>query len=326
MKKIFLLLLLLSSYQYHAHAQRCARPFKIVVIGSSTSAGAGPTVSDSAYVNRYRKFLVDSVNAGCTVINLAVGGATTYKMQPTGFTPPPNRSGFPADTARNITKAISLAPDGIIINYPSNDAGSAFTVQEQKDNFLRVMAKADSAHIPVWITTTQPRNFTDTARLNNLVRMRDWLNTTYGPDHNIDFWTGLADSVGKIIPAYNSGDGVHLNNAAHRILNDRVKQRKIHTAICSKLLSVGESQQNEAVRYFPNPVADVLQVQLPYTAAYIYCNVYDITGRRVSTGTTLSGNLRQCTVSGFRQLAPGSYYVEVITDKQRTGSVISKTL
>lgn len=324
MKKIFLLLLLVSSYQQQTYAQRCARPFKIVVIGSSTSAGAGPTVSDSAYVNRYRKFLVDSVNAGCTVVNLAVGGATTYKMQPTGFIPPSNRSGYPVDTAKNITKAISLAPDGIIINYPSNDASSSFTFQEQKDNFLRVMAKADSANIPVWITTTQPRNFTDTARLNNLVRMRDWLNTTYGPDHNIDFWTGLADSAGKIIPAYNSGDGVHLNNAAHRILNDRVKQRRIHTAICSKLLSVGAPQQNGTIQYFPNPVTDVLQVQLPYTAAYIYCNVYDVTGRRVSTARFNSGNLQACTLSGFRDLAPGSYYVEVLTDKQRTGAVVSK--
>jgi lysophospholipase L1-like esterase len=325
MKKIVLLILLLSSFQYHARAQRCSRPFKIVVIGSSTSAGAGPTVSDSAYVNRYRKFLVDSVNAGCTVVNIAVGGATTYKMQPNGYTPPSNRSGFPVDTAKNITKAISLAPDGIIINFPSNDAGSSFTFQEQKDNFIRVMAKADSAGIPVWITTTQPRNFTDTARQNNLIRMRDWLNTTYGPDYNIDFWTGMADAVGNILPAYNSGDGVHMNNAAHRILNDRVKQRKIHTAICSKLLSVPQTTQVTDARFFPNPVTDQLQINLAYTADYIRCNVYDVTGRKMQTTISAPGGRQQYTVSGFGQLAPGSYYVEVLTDKQRTGSMISKT-
>ena len=96
---------------------------------------------------------------GCTVENIAIGGATTYKMQPDWYTPPANRSGFPVDKTRNIDKAISLNPDGIIINYPSNDAANNFTLQEQKDNFLRVKAKADSAGIPIWVTTTQPRNF-----------------------------------------------------------------------------------------------------------------------------------------------------------------------
>lgn len=326
MKKILLLIFPLFCVCISVQAQRCAQPFKIVVLGSSTSAGTGPTSSDSAYVNRYRKFLIDSVNAGCTVVNLAIGGATTYKMQPSGYVPPSNRSSFPVDTARNITKAISLAPDAMLINYPSNDASSSFTFQEQKDNFLRVMALADSARIPVWITTTQPRNFSDTARLNSLMRMRDWINTTYGPDRNIDFWTGIAKANGTIDSIYNSGDGVHLNNAGHRILNNRVKARGIHTYLCSKILTVNILPEMQRPILFPNPVSSELQVRFPSDIpGDIRCDVYDMTGRKMNTAlkTVLPG--KDYRITGFNTLPAGVYYIAIYADNRHSGALVTKT-
>jgi hypothetical protein len=46
----------------------------------------------------------------------------------------------------------------IIINLPTNDAASAFTVQESQDNLNRVVALADAANVPVFVATTQPRD------------------------------------------------------------------------------------------------------------------------------------------------------------------------
>lgn len=58
----------------------------IVVLGSSTAAGTGTTNPDSAWVNRFRNYFV-AQDSSFRVINLAVGGYTTYHIMPTGFVP-----------------------------------------------------------------------------------------------------------------------------------------------------------------------------------------------------------------------------------------------
>src|SRR5690606_27291379 len=148
-----------------------------------------------------------------------------------------------------------LAPDGIIINYPSNDAANNFTLQEQKDNFLRVKAKADSAGIPVWITTTQPRNF-GTTQKQLQTDMRDWINTTFG-QYALDFWTTIAQANGDIDPLYNSGDNVHLNDAGHAILFQRVKDAGIHIQLCDTPLAVQEQELDKGtISVYPNPATN----------------------------------------------------------------------
>ncbi len=54
---------------------------KIVVLVSSTAAGTGPKDSKNAWVNRYRRKVIRS-NGYNEVINLAVGGYTTYQLLP----------------------------------------------------------------------------------------------------------------------------------------------------------------------------------------------------------------------------------------------------
>ncbi|HTN09029.1 SGNH/GDSL hydrolase family protein [Agriterribacter sp.] len=214
-------------------AQTCSNSFHIVVLGSSTAAGAGASPKSNSYVNLFTQYLINSVNSGSTVTNLAIGGATTYKMQPGWYSPP---TAYPVDPERNIDAALALSPDGILLNYPSNDADRDIPIAEQKSNFLRVVDKADSANVPVWITSTQPRNITEEGRAN-LILMRDWLQTTFTSKY-IDFWTGIANADGTIVAAYNSGDGVHLNNAGHAILFERVKNSGMVTEICNIVLPV----------------------------------------------------------------------------------------
>jgi lysophospholipase L1-like esterase len=195
---------------------------KIVVLGSSTAAGHGPSSADSAWVNRYRTY-VKKRNPKMDVVNLAVGGYTTYHILPDGSKTPKDR---PKPSAgHNITAALSYFPNAIIINLPSNDCARKYTVEEQINNYKIVMAKADSANVPVWITTTQPCNYTEDIR-KCLITMRDSTYAIWG-NRTIDFWRGIAGKGGLVIEKYNSGDGVHLNDAAHRILFIRVVDRKI---------------------------------------------------------------------------------------------------
>ena len=109
-----------------------SQAFHIVVLGSSTAAGAGPSVPDSTWVNRYRKF-IQEINPANQVTNLAQGGTNTYQIMPTWFVPPPGRP--TSNPARNITQAILLGADAVIINMPSNDAAGGIGTNEQLFNF-----------------------------------------------------------------------------------------------------------------------------------------------------------------------------------------------
>ncbi len=254
---------------------------KIVVLGSSTAAGVGPSSSDSAWVNRYRKHLYQ-LNTTSNVVNLAVGGYTTYHLMPDDFQPPGNR---PAPSVgHNITTALLLDADVIIINLPSNDAARNYSVAEQLANYDSVLAKAGEKNVPVWITTTQPRNLSSSQR-QNLMAMRDSTFSRFG-EKAIDFWNGLANEDGTIKPEFNSGDNIHLNDKAHRILEQRV----IEKDVLSKLLDaafIDSRSENFPVDFklqqnFPNPFNSqtTITVLVP-SQENISLSVYDIWGRRV---------------------------------------------
>ncbi|MGH1335552.1 MAG: GDSL-type esterase/lipase family protein [Aureispira sp.] len=208
-------------------------PIHVVIIGSSTAAGTGPSTSDSTWVNRYRAYL-QSINSQSQVTNLARGGTTTYHIMPSWFTAPIGRP--TTDTNRNVTRALALQPDAIIINMPSNDVASNITLQEQLNNYSVMVATADSSSIPVWVCSTQPRNFGTAAQRGLQVAARDSIFTEYGVQ-SIDFWTGLATSTHFIEPIYDSGDGVHLNDAAHGILFSRVANKALPNLLADTALS-----------------------------------------------------------------------------------------
>ena len=190
---------------------------KVAVLGSSTAAGSGPTNTANAWVNQYRQYL-KTLNVSNDVINLAVGGYTTYQVMASDYTSPADRPS--PNTDHNITKALTYNPDVIIVNLPTNDAASNYTVAEQLSNYRAIQAQAATRNIPIYIATTQPRYGTVEQR-KNLMDVRDSINRVFG-SKAIDFWTGIANEDGTIQTQYNSGDGVHLNDAAHTVLKNRV--------------------------------------------------------------------------------------------------------
>ena len=216
----FLLVCLLAAFACRIKKIDLGRgpePVTVVVLGSSTAAGTGPREIGNAWVNRYLAY-AESLDADNQVINLAKGGYTTYHLMPRDHLSPEGRP--QPDPCRCITMALHLNPDAIVINLPSNDAAYGYSEEEQLANYDSLLALASRREIPVWITTTQPRNLTVQGRAN-LMAVRDSTHTRFG-DRAIDFWTGLAMEDGSIDPVYDSGDGVHLNDRAHRILFQRM--------------------------------------------------------------------------------------------------------
>ena len=211
-------------------------PGVIVVLGSSTAAGTGPKEPKNAWVERFRAYLKTNFPK-FQLTNLAVGGYSTYNMQPSDYVPPAGRA--KPDTGHNITQALSLKPNAILINMPTNDTEYGYSAAVQMANFDRVTALAAKNGVPCWVTTSQPRNFSGQAaqviqaKHLVLIAVRDAIEKKYA-DHALDFWTGFADADGNIKEMWSAGDGTHMNDDAHAQLVKVVIGAKIPEAILSK--------------------------------------------------------------------------------------------
>ncbi|RYZ45039.1 MAG: hypothetical protein EOP49_26005, partial [Sphingobacteriales bacterium] len=206
----------------------CNSAYKVVILGSSTAAGTGASPIDSSWVNKFNIYALRN-NSQVTVTNLALGGLTSYQVCPTGSVPPAGRP--QPDVNRNITAALALSPDAIIVNLPTNDAASAYAIAETQTNFNLIAAKADAAGVPVWVTTSQPRNGLSASQTTSLVQLRDWVLQRFG-NKAIDFWTTVGNADGTINTNFDAGDGIHLNNYGHHILFSRAVYERIWDTIC----------------------------------------------------------------------------------------------
>ncbi|MFN8177538.1 MAG: GDSL-type esterase/lipase family protein [bacterium] len=296
---------------------------KVVVLGSSTAAGTGPAHWDSAWVNRFRADALagDSLRV---VTNYGVGGFTTYHIMPDGYVPPPGRP-LPAQDL-NISKAIRVGADAVIINLPSNDQVNGYDIQETIANYDTVMAVAAAAGVQVWLSTTQPRNTTAQIRAA-LMAMRDTTYALWG-DRAVDFWTTIANEDGTINSAYDSGDGVHLNDRAHGILFDRVAAKHIWDAIAPPVTGVGPMVASADWRMYPaSPNPFRRETTLSYslsTASHVLLSLYDVRGRKV--GTLVDGEaapgLHRVSLDG-RALPSGVYFYRLET---AAGAAVGKAV
>lgn len=252
----------------------------IVVLGSSTAAGVGPTSPDSAWVNRFRKYIT-SIDTSYKVINLAVGGYTTYHAMPTGFMPPNGRPN--PSVNNNITYALTYNPVAVLMNFPSNDAANSYPISEQINNYDTLTSILSNNNIKFWMSTTQPRNFSNQSQLNLLFAMRD---STYSRFSNyaVDFWMDIAQTSGWINSIYNSGDGIHLNNAAHRILFERMRDAVIPVLVnVEDKNTISSDLSYRLNNNYPNPFNPVTTISFHLQKkAMVKLDVLNVLGELVS--------------------------------------------
>lgn len=203
----------------------------VVVLGSSTAQGTGPEKTANTWVNRFRAWL-ETVDPAFDVLNLARGGYTTHRLLPAGAEVPEGRP--EPDPLRNVDAALARDPVAIVVSAPSNDAAAGIGVAEQMRNFESIVARAEAAGVPVWVTTSLPRSLPGKGRRIQ-IELRDAILERYG-NRAIDFWTGFATADGGQDPRWNAGDGIHYDDEAHRVFFERVKEVGIPDAVMEPAL------------------------------------------------------------------------------------------
>jgi lysophospholipase L1-like esterase len=188
--------------------------FKIAVIGSSTALGTGASPIDSSWAN-LTKFYLKELKDIDTIYNSAVGG--TFTGQGAGAEP---------DTGI-VWVMNTYNPDVVIASYASNDAAADVPVDSTMLHLRTIYNTVVSAGKICYITTPHPRDYFTHYQDSLQLDVRDSTFAEFGA-FSLDFWHCIvdADSV-SIVPQYNSGDGVHVNNAGHQQLFQVVKNANI---------------------------------------------------------------------------------------------------
>jgi len=207
----------------------------IAVMGSSTAEGAGAWPIDSSWVSRLKLSVRKNLSDGADTIvyNLGKGGTTTYVGRENGFVPPSGYVG--PDPDRNINKALSLSPDIILVNYPSNDVANNMPTKTTMDNYRTYGQYTSDAGKQIIFLTSQPRN---SVGYDQQVQLRDQkdsiLNSFTGRAINV--WDLLVASDGLTInPELSAGDGTHVNNKGHRLIFEQVSNFLVAAALPVKL-------------------------------------------------------------------------------------------
>jgi hypothetical protein len=223
---------------------------------------------------------------------------------------------------RNVTRALSLGADAIIINLPTNDVAAGYPIWEQVTNDDLVRSVAAAASVPVWVTTSQPRNFSG-AFLDSLKKLRDTTFVHYGR-YAIDFWTDLATPSGTIVQAYDSGDGIHLNDAGHRILFERALAEDIHKIFLVGVADTPVAALEAMMSVTPQPVVNSAMVHfLVDRPGDTVLLIYDLHGRivdRAECGYRVTGR-HQVSID-VHGLPDGLYFCQLRVGKDSVSGLV----
>jgi len=190
----------------------------IVVLGSSTAEGVGVTNPDSAYV-RIVEHYYQNLGLIDTIYDLAVSGFTTYYAMPNSYVAPPDR---PAHSwGFNVTSALALNPDVVLVNFPTNDIVDGYATSEYLSNLHTIYDSVIAAGKICYVTTTQPLDNEPVDTLEILRADRDSILNEFGA-YSIDFYDPLVASDSLTINPLYYLDGTHVNAAGHRVLAQTV--------------------------------------------------------------------------------------------------------
>lgn len=188
----------------------------IVGIGSSTLAGTGATSP-----NKIGELLQTWLNTySGKFVNIALSGQSTLNCLPEGT----NGS---INVHRNVTAAVTVRPDAVLIMLPSNDIAQGLSAVQFRDNIITMYNYCTLKGIPAFVVSPQPRTSFTVPQQQALSDAAVLIKAAIPAEFYIDVFD-LLRNTGSANPAvinssYDSGDGVHLNNTGHGILSTAVQ-------------------------------------------------------------------------------------------------------
>jgi acyl-CoA thioesterase-1 len=193
--RLFLFLALLFSFSFSF-----AQNKKLVVLGDSLTEGIG-VAKEAAYPALVEKKIHDSGKKEWTVVNAGVSGSTT------------------ASVVGRLKWLFKSKPDLLLIVMGANDGLRGLKIEESQKNLAQAIEFAQAQKVPVilgglYVPPNYGKDYTEKFK-----KMYQELAKKYKTPL-IPF---ILDKVAGD-PKYNQADGIHPNEAGHKIIADTVYQ------------------------------------------------------------------------------------------------------
>lgn len=185
-------------------------------IGSSTLEGIyGASSYNTSYAGLFQQQLTNIATGIPVFANNALGGTNISQALPVGTASGINEN-------RSITLALSANPSGIILGFASNEPTAGITPTQWKDYVVQFFNLAKQRNIPLFVVSPLPRTQYNSTQQQQLVDARNLIKSSI-PDYAfIDMLDLLRDTSSAnpatINPIYDSGDGIHVNDAGHNLI------------------------------------------------------------------------------------------------------------
>jgi lysophospholipase L1-like esterase len=201
-------------------------------------------------------FLGDSITNGSSASNFAYSFSSQAVQMVGAMTALPNfvEAGVPGQNSGNLVarlaQFIANGIDGAVVLAGTNDAGQAVAVADYAANMTKIISTLLRAGIPPIVVTVPPRGSSATA---SVVATTDaynmWLriHVPLLGGRLADAHLGLVDqATGYLKSVYDSGDGVHPNNAGHQVIATAVarQMRELSGVRKPRGLVVGKTAAN----------------------------------------------------------------------------------
>ena len=187
-----------------------------VVLGSSTAAGTGASPGQ-AWADRLR---AEAVAARAGIDNRARPGTVTWQAMPAGTARPADR---PATIASmDIDAVLATRPTLLMLASPTNDTLQGYAADETIANLVALRRRALDAGTAVVVLSTQPRNDASAARRATLRTIDTAMAAEVGACF-VAVRAALEGESGGLSATFDSGDGVHPNDAGHALIHERLR-------------------------------------------------------------------------------------------------------
>jgi lysophospholipase L1-like esterase len=164
------------------------KPARYVVVGASLSEG----YNASSYSNGFLQVAQRSLSQ--TICNDSSSFNTT------------------TNAVSILPEILAHQPSTAILELGGNDLQFGYPATQWQSQYSNLVAQLQLAGIQVKHCLSPPRNVVD------LTPLKNWISTNYPAKDVIDLWTPLLQGSHSLNPAYDSGDGVHPNDAGHLLL------------------------------------------------------------------------------------------------------------
>jgi len=193
--RLFLFLALLFSFSFSF-----AQNKKLVVLGDSLTEGIG-VAKESAYPALVEKKIHESSKKDWTVINAGVSGSTT------------------ASAMGRMKWLFKSKPDLLLIVLGANDGLRGLKIEETQKNLAQAIEFAQAQKVPVilgglYVPPNYGKDYTEKFKKMYLDLSKKYKTPL------IPF---ILDKVAGD-PKYNQADGIHPNEAGHKVIADTVYQ------------------------------------------------------------------------------------------------------